>query len=171
MNFLHHIQKGDLITLMTALYSGIFAILGILIGARLSLRSELLRLQIERRTKIFDEACDLTARYYVQAYGAFRTDIDNEFMQFVISLDRKIWTAFSTDGYNAWKGVEKMIAHRPREGDFASTFTAAQAFALDSLAKELQRSARSARANESIGGSALRRYVSRLRKKKGGTVR
>jgi hypothetical protein len=43
--------------------SGIFALLGICLGSWLSRRSEFMRIRVERRTQIFDEACHLTAGY------------------------------------------------------------------------------------------------------------
>jgi hypothetical protein len=130
---------AHLVTLVT---SGIFTIFGILIGAWLSRRSELMRLRVERRTQIFDEACVLTAEYYVRAYSSLTigltSNIDDSFMVSAMSLDRKIFTHFSRDAYTAWREVEQMIARKPKPTGTATGFTNARASALSSLAKELR---------------------------------
>jgi len=97
-----------------------------------------MRLRIERRTQIFDEACDLTARYYVCAFSAISTGVDDSFMVSLMCLDRKVVTHFSKKAYQAWWGVEKMIGRVPRATDTANAFISARASALSSLGKELR---------------------------------
>jgi hypothetical protein len=135
---------GYLVDLLKEFRDGIFAILGVMIGAWSSRRSELMRLRIERRTEIFNEACDLTARYYVNAFSgrlttSFLSEADEDsFMVTVMCLDRKILTHFSTKGYKAWRRVEAMIGRGRRPTDTATAFTEARASALTALGKELR---------------------------------
>jgi hypothetical protein len=75
-----------------------------------------MRIRVERRTQIFDEACRLTAKHSLeidQAGVALRAvmlgEID-EFMLATIALDWKIKTHFSTTAYRAWRETEKMIS-------------------------------------------------------------
>ena len=78
-----------------------------------------MRLRVERRTEIFDEVCKLTAEYYVRAFGSVlsmvnvMSNIDDNFMVSVMSLNRRIFTHFSGNTYAAWRRVEQMIAHKP----------------------------------------------------------
>jgi hypothetical protein len=136
------VSFGHVADLLKEFRDGIFAIVGVIIGAWLARRSELMRLRIERRTDIFDEACDLTARYYIHAFGIkLTTDVvsdEDDFMVSVMCLDRKVFTHFSRKGYKAWSQVELMIARKPRETDTAAAFTEARASALTALGKELR---------------------------------
>lgn len=126
------------VDLAKALQSGIFTIVGILIGAWLTRRSELMRLRVERRTQIFDEACALTARYYVSVFSFDPTPVDDNFMISVMCLNQKVLTHFSNAGYTAWRKVEKMIARMPAAEHTATAFTEVRAVALKSLGKELR---------------------------------
>lgn len=118
--------------------SGIFALLGIGLGAWLTRRSELMRIRIERRTTIFDEASALTAQYYLLRSAVPPTPPDESFMISVMCLDRKIATHFSGAAYTAWRGVEEMIAYAPKNTDTATKFSGARKSALDALGKELR---------------------------------
>jgi hypothetical protein len=118
--------------------SGVFALLGIGLGAWLTRRSELMRIRIERRTMVFDEACALTAQYYLLRSSVPPTPPDENFMISVMCLDRKIATHFSGATYAAWRGVEVMIAYAPKNTDTATKFSEARKSALDALGKELR---------------------------------
>jgi hypothetical protein len=101
------------------------------------------RFRIERRTRIFDETIELTARYYLYISGSMRVvggpfDIPDDRMISVMCLDRKIATHFSGGAYAAWRGAEKMIANRPRAEDTASAFSEARRVALEALGNELR---------------------------------
>ena len=97
-----------------------------------------MRLRVERRTQIFDEACDLTARYYMYVFSGPHTTIDDNFMVSLMCLDRKVVTHFPKKAYEAWWGVEQMIARVARPTDTATAFISARASALSSLGKELR---------------------------------
>ena len=123
--------------------SGVFALLGIFLGGWLARGAERERLRIERRTRIFDETIELTARYYLYISGSMRVvggpfDIPDDLMISVMCLDRKIATHFSGGAYAAWRGAEKMIANRPRAEDTASAFSEARRVALEALGNELR---------------------------------
>jgi hypothetical protein len=124
--------------------SGIFALLGIMLGAWLSRRSELMRLRVERRTQIFDEACKLTAEYYVRAFCDLGPMVnlgynaDDNFIVSAMSLDRKIFTHFSGNAHRAWRRIDEMIG-QPLSANTATAFADARASALNSLGKELRR--------------------------------
>jgi hypothetical protein len=122
--------------------SGIFALLGIFLGSWLTRRSEFMRIRVERRTQIFDEACKLTAEHslsialLVRPASTFGVD---EFMRSIIALDWKIKTHFSTDAYKAWRESEKMIsanssARRYTQQDFSE----ATRKALNALGAEIK---------------------------------
>jgi hypothetical protein len=113
--------------------------LGVALGAFLTRRSELLRLRVERRTQIFDEACGLTAQYslHISSLGPNHSAIlDDRFLASVMALDFKIKTHFPSRAYGTWRAAESMIAHKPIHS--ASDFSHARKIALASLGKELR---------------------------------
>jgi len=116
--------------------SGIFAVLGILLGAWLSRRSELMRLRVERRTQIFDEACRVTAECSLM-FGVVipTTGIPppHPLEISVTSLDRKIETTFSRSAYTAWRAAYN--SSPPLKKD---AFDKATRVALDAIAKEIK---------------------------------
>jgi len=121
--------------------SGIFALLGIGLGAWLSRRSELMRLRVERRTQIFDEACGVMARYSYRLSNAplsLVSAMDERFLTSVIAVDRKIETHFSIDAYKVWRNAEKMIAAENPRNFSSAEFSEASRAAIDTLAKELK---------------------------------
>jgi len=123
--------------------SGVFALLGIFLGAWLTRGAERARLRIERRTRIFDEAIELTARYYLYISGSTRFfgtpfGVSEDLMISVMCLDRKIATHFSASAYATWRKAEKMIANSPRAEDTASAFSEARRVALEALGNELR---------------------------------
>lgn len=118
--------------------SGIFALLGIALGAWLGRSLERMRIRIDRRTRIFDEASALTAQYYLMMSSVPPKQPDESFMISVMCLDRKITAHFSAAAYAAWRGVEEMIAYTPKETDTATKFSEARKSALDALGKELR---------------------------------
>jgi len=94
--------------------NGIFVLLGVFLGSWLSRRSELMRIRVERKTEIFDEACHLMAEYSSSILqddmrpGANFGAID-EVLRTTIALDWKIKTHFSIAAHRAWSEVEEMI--------------------------------------------------------------
>jgi hypothetical protein len=119
--------------------SGIFAVLGILLGAWLSRRSELMRLRVERRTQIFDEACRVTAEcslmfgVVIPISGGVIIPRPDPLEISVTSLDRKIETTFSRSAYTAWRAAYK--SSPPLKKD---AFDKATRVALDAIAKEIE---------------------------------
>ncbi len=130
--------------------SGIFAVLGILLGAWLSRRSELMRLRVERRTQIFDEACRITAQSSAPFVPAATRSERVKLLEIsVITLNRKIETHFSRSAYTAWRAVYTNPKHFAPLPDWSApnyftdpltrdAFNEAARVALDALAKELK---------------------------------
>jgi hypothetical protein len=136
--------------------SGIFAVLGILLGAWLSRRSELMRLRVERRTQIFDEACRVTAEYYSLLWHPFgllapaATMLGPDPREITeMSLDRKIEAHFSRSAYTAWRAVHiETLRAKLAEANFGGGRGALDALqkefhetmrvALDAIAKEIK---------------------------------
>lgn len=91
--------------------SGIFAVLGILLGAWLSRRSELMRLRVERRTQIFDEACRVTAECSLMfgvvnlVPGGIIIPPPQPLEISLTALDLKIETTFSRSACTAWRAA------------------------------------------------------------------
>jgi hypothetical protein len=117
--------------------SGIFTVLGIWLGARLSRRSELTRLRVERRTQIFDEACRVTAECSLM-FGAPIVTIStipppHPLEISLTTLDRKIQANFSRAAYTAWHAI-----YDPQRTPAKRDFDEATRVALDALAKELK---------------------------------
>jgi hypothetical protein len=108
------------VALVREFQSGIFALFGIALGAWLSRRAELMRLRVERRTQIFDDASSLTARYYLamakseSSVGLLYEEPGDDFFVSVMCLDRNIEAHFSNSAYATWRQAEAMIAHSPR---------------------------------------------------------
>lgn len=127
--------------------SGIFAVLGNLLGAWLSRRSELMRLRAERGTQIFDEACSLTAEYYSLLWHPFgllapaATMLGPDPREIAgMSLDRKIEAHFSRSAHTAWRAVHiETLRAKLAEANFGGGRVA-----LDALQKEFQEAMRKA---------------------------
>jgi hypothetical protein len=120
--------------------SSVFAVFCILLGAWfgawLSRRSELMRLRVQRRTQIFDEACRVTAECSLM-FGVVipTTGIPppHPLEISVTSLDRKIETTFSRSAYTAWRAAYN--SSPPLKKD---AFDKATRVALDAIAKEIK---------------------------------
>src|ERR1700676_2863892 len=101
----------ELFQLILKFQSAIFVVVGALLGAWLSRRSELMRLRVERRTKIFDEACKVAAESSLLANHIYSWSADrgsSRSLELQISraaLDRKIATHFSSSATAAWRAV------------------------------------------------------------------
>ena len=122
--------------------SSIFAVFCILLGAWfgawLSRRSELMRLRVERRTQIFDEACRVTAecslRFGVPVVTVAGTIPPPHPLEIsVMTLDRKIQANFSRAAYTAWHAAYNSD-HTPTK----CAFDKATRAALDAIAKEIK---------------------------------
>jgi hypothetical protein len=104
----------DCVLAVREFQSGTFVLLGALLGARLSRRAQLMQLRVERRTQIFDEACDLTAQCSYRIAHGF-PNIDEGLHISLVSVDRKIATHFSPTTYNkAWRTAEEMMSCKTR---------------------------------------------------------
>lgn len=97
-----------------------------------------MRLRIERRTRIFDEVCELTARYSLKMSGDLFDVRDPDFLTSVACVDRKIWVHFSPSAYKVWRGAEKMIATGTPRAFSSTDFSEAARAALEALGDELK---------------------------------